>query len=1749
MMLSMVPAAGAAEVPEAAEPEIAVEEITSREDLAREIESAQLADAAKLTDEEIAAREETRHARLEALFADLECAEVTEDGMMPLPEAAALNAAATDYTIKVTLNFSSAATKDTRIQIDLYDNENYFGAWYDVDEQTLKKGSKTLTFSVPVSKGVYTLEMRGIGSSTGWMYADIYGALSSEYENRLYVGAFGDDKTIEVVIDGDQLLKVSEEEEEPVGSDVKVTVNLPAKTTEERRYRTFLRSGNSTAVWSENVASGKTSYTETMSTTFSTFVVGYYDGTNVDSSYNVRYAAGVRYLAKDGGITSQFSEAKVFTASETSSITIDDTNNYAMTGKLKLESGWEYNKGMYAFAEFEDGECYAGRAYFPAGTTSAEYTIYIPKDKANSKFTHWAAETEDWNSNRVLENSYLEGKEYTLTKSGTLSDITLPDPPVTVKGTFSLPAGMKAPSGGLNVAISIENHSQVYTLAAGKSSFDFEMTPVINEGEQYNVWAYIENAPDNLCDEFRNRYMGSELMDVDMTAYETVIVSGSLEVPDACKEKGSTINLYAYTNVDENRWYNNNFYISVLPGQTSAAYEIKALKGYEDSYVSANVEADATGKLLTTELYLQEDGTTSTDNCWFALTKNMSDVDFVYALGKSISGKVTLAEGLDSGYYYGEVCARPTKGGDTYRTNFYFDGAEGSYALAVPQDYTGSYRVYYYIYSDENPNALTDCQIYYSESGMTTNYNKATEILVPEAGVEGIDLVILKAKFITGTITAPAGMPATAYYSGRVRAQNMNTDAQYSASFDFNGAQFSYSMGIPVDEVGPLYVSIYMYDDSAEGVMTGQYCYWSNSGMVFDWKKATTVSPTENGATVNLTIPKGIIASGSVSIPSSLPANGGYEGWVGLESENGSRYTGNFDFGEGKTSYSVSLPADYTGTYTLVLYLYEEDGVTPDNLLTYTYMYLTENGTFSTSENDAKKFTVGEAGLVQDVVIPVGQKFTVNLSAPSGFSGDYSGEIRLVNAATNSSKYESFSFTNSGSVSFMTLAGDTTQYNLGIYVYEGPGAMTGNTYYYANGSWVKNSNSATPFTTESGSISVSLPAGKTITGKLVSSSGDAITLPESPGYMYLTEADGYSNYNNATSSIDANGNFVITIPEDASGSYALYFYPYSSSGSNVVAGENYYYVKDASTAHFEKDDATALDISNPISGLELVVDTGYVMTGTIKLGEGATLNNSHVDEGDSIADVGVILSEQVAEGEDGFYSRTYVYLTKGSTSWNYSVVVPKKTATYSMRLGELDFNSNTTSNLYDGELLLNDNLVISGSGTLPTVELKPAKHTIQATITKPVTGYVSGQVYVLIDEDTYYSDSFSISSSETSTTVDIRIPATEDATSYKLYYYAYNTDGIYCNRNVYVAADGSLTADETLAASFDWTKTTHSFTMMELPPYATGKIYLPECTDDTSFSIRLYGYSTYTTFEVNSNTIQTDADGNQYIPYELSNMYATPGNTYLLGYCLYNYEGTELYYKGTSSSYRAYVTATGEVIYQYDYNNAFTIPESGANVLDFTLATWDDGSEENIFQSMHGIPSYTTMPTYTYTYPGAVRLQVTFSERTDTNLTINGDTYYYSNLNYGYPVTIDVSDTNGVMTITGYNGTGRSVYGFGITKIVPEYASYPTAPAVASVYTDNGSTDEIVMNDLRSGETVRVSLAGPADASGTLFAAIYDSTGKMLDVSMENVTFSNGCAASTLDFDSVEGAAKLQIMLVNNTSGLAPQMDAKTITG
>ena len=1756
MMLSMVPAVSAVEADATAEPETAVEEVVSKEDLDRQIEADQLADAAKLTDEEIAAREEARRARVDAVLA---AAEISEDpildGVQAMPEPAALGASTSDgeYTINVTLNFTSPAAKDTTIRINCFDNSGYFGNWIDVTNQILEEGETELDFSLKVDKGSYNLEFYGVGSSTGWMYADIYGALSDDWDNLLYIGAFGDDKTIDVVIDGDQLLKTAEEEEEVVGTDVKVTVDLPAKTTGETRYRTFLRSGNSVSSYTENVASGKTSYTENMTTTFSSFVVGYYDATNIDTQYNVRYASGVRYVAEDGGITSQFSEAKVFTASETSAVTIDDTNNYTMTGTLKLESEWKYDKGMYAFAEFEDGECYAGRAYFPAGETSAEYTIYIPKTQVNNDFSHWAAETEDWNSNRILEDSYLEGQEYTLTKSGSLADITLPNPPVTVSGTFSLPAGMKAPTGGLNVAICIEDQSEVYTLAAGKSSFDFELTPVIDEDEEYWVYAYVENAPDNLCDEFYVRCAGSELLDIDLTAYETVIVSGSLETPDECEEKGSTIRIFTHSSLPDDRYFNNNVYVTVLPGQTTAAYELKVLKGYEGTYVEAEVEADATGKLLSASMYLQEDGTVSEDYCWFALTEDLSDVDFVYGLGKSISGKITLDEGLSAGYYSGTVYARPTEGGDTYRTYFYFDGTEGSYSLAVPMDYTGTYRVYYYIYAEDEPNALSECQIYYSESGMTTDSSSAAKITVPETGVENIDLVVLKAKFITGTISAPAGMSASDYYSGRVRAQNTSTGAQYTTYFDFSGTQYTYSLGIPADEAGPLYVSIYMYDDSAEGVMIGEYCYWSESGMVFNRNNATAITPPEAGATVNLTIPKGLVASGNITIPSTLPADGDYYGRVYLVDENGNSYDSYFNFSEGTKSYSISLPADYTGTYNLYIYVYQSDE-TPEGLITYTNLYLQEDGTFSTSKDTAKDFTIGEAGLTQDIEIPVGQSFTVNMAAPAGFSGDYNGYITLYNvtAGTNTGKNFEFSGT-SGSVSFTVPSGDTSEYALRINVYEGPGAMY-NTYYYAEGGkWVSSQSNRTTFTTESGSLDITLPAGKVITGKLKSADGTTINLgtPQygsSYGSLSLNAVSG--SYISSSSVVNADGTFTITIPEDATGTHRIYFSPNSNLLNCNVVSQSYYYAADSTVPCTEYSSATAVDVSGEIPELTVYVETGYVLSGTVKLGEGATLTTSR-DDTDDMGYVNIRLKENVAENEDGFYDYIGAYLTPGRTSWNYSVTVPKKAASYTLSVDEVRLYDDTSSNIYTGQAVISSSVSVSGSTTLPVIELLPAKCAVNVNIAKPAsaTSYSSGNVYVATDTAVYESE-FSISSSESNTNVQITIPGSETASTYKLYYSAYSSDGIYSYRDFYLTSDGSLTEDETQAASFNWTKLSHSITMKEQPPTLTGKIYLPGYTDQ-KLSVYLSGRGNKSV-SITPSTVKTDENGSKYCEYALYSSYASAGDSYTLR-AQVSYDSSVSADNRPWANTSYYVNPDGSCVTSWSDVVYFTVPETITTTLDFVLADWETVSGNCVLQSIHNIVPAAEPVTYTYTYvypdiTSSTRMEIRFNNLSDMNVTINGEEYE------SYGTLYDVYTEDGTITVSitvpaAADAEQEVYYGFGITRIEPYYyndTSY--SYAVTAVNTKNGSDAATVMSDLRSGSAVHVTLMSPS-TSGTAIAAIYDSNGKMLDVKMKQVTFSYNSSTFNPSFDNAETAATLKIMLLSNSTNLIPQMDVKTITG
>ena len=1533
-----------------------------------------------------------------------------------------------EYTVNGTLTFSTAATQDTLIEIDLGQNQRN-GRWQG-QELTLKKGQKSLNFSFAVEEGSHYLEFLS-PTSNGWLYSDLNGALSPDWDNHIYIGAYGDQSTINLTINGDALLGEAEDDT-PTGTEVTVTVKLPAKLEKETQFRTVLMTpnGNSQYSTSKWVEAGATSYSVTMTPSFDEFVVGYYDATNAWSNYHIRYAADARYAAETG-ITTNYQDAKVFSLKSSTKITISEPSCYALKGTIKLDTARDTESAMYAVAEFGDGTCYAARAYFEYGQTQCNYTIYVPTTHKGSAFTLWAADTYETNSNRILESTYYAGGDYTLTGSVTLDTIVVPAPPVTLTGTFSLPAGMTAPKGGLAVEIEFDNESTVtYIIPEGKSSFQYALTPNFDENSRYNLYAYILNPTANMSESVGLYAKGSELNNITLQPAETVRVSGTITVPDACKDAASTFEVYYYGGTETND-YNGYVYLSVLPGATSAPYSLKVAKDVSIQ-LYARVESDGTGKLLTAEQYLQQDGSVGMEYDSVTLTQNLSNINFNYSMGKVISGTITA---VIPGEYSGRVFARPVNGGDQYESPYIrFDGTECTFSVAVPQDDNNAKYLLYLNMYDGPEGALVDTQLYWSPNGMTTDRDDSNAFSVP---VEGItkDLSIPKAKSVSGSILIGEGLPARGYYSGRVLV--ITEDNEYSTYFDSN---------------------------------------------------------------------------------------------------------------DGRMTFSVNLPADYDGTCQLAVYCYSNDD-SPENLVTYTNLYVAEDGTMTADKSKAKNYTLSADGLQQDVTILPGRTVTITFNAPADFSGDYEGYVYLYNLDSGSSigsKDLIFSGT-SGSVSY-TMPYGAANYGLRVRMYSGPGVMT-NTYYYSNGSWNTNYDSMTAIPLETDSLSLTLPAGKVITGSLVASDGSAINLGtlnannSNLGYISLSAVTG--SYLSNTYVVNADGTFSITIPEDATGTHTLYFNPNENLGCNVVES-SYYYAENADAPVTSSSNATAIDVSGTVPHLNIMVDTGYVLTGTVKLADDATITSS-VDNGNSMGYVRLYLRENVDSNRISKY--VSVYTTKGSTSWNYSIAVPKKVTDYQFEVDEFSPYNNTTHNIYDGEWIVNNSISVSGDAVLPDVVLSKAKANISATIQSDKLASSDSDVYTYLylvaGENTYRASKWLYSGD----TISIAIPASETSDSYKLYYQLSNADGL--DRGpVYVGANGVLTKNESEAAELPWTTTSHTLNLLEVPPYLTGKIYLPGYTDQ-DFDIYMNAYNSKY-IDVNPDTVKTAEDGRKYVEYALESPYVYVGYTYRL-YAYASYGSSVSPEDRLWVDDTCYVNPDGTVVTRWADTVYFTVPDTMTSVLDFTLADWESVSSDCILQSVHNIvPSADPVTyTYTYVYPGITsrtRMKITFNSLSDVGVTINGeyDSYISGSSNYVYT-------TDGVitieMTVSSEDYYSGIYYGFGVTSIAPTsgHSVSEVADVSGSVFALSGSSDEAVMSDLKSGKTIYVSNVAPSDTVATVYAAIYDSTGKFLGIELVPMDFTKNADCVGVKFDSgYADAATLKVMLLSD-SGFAPLMLNRTI--
>lgn len=1527
-----------------------------------------------------------------------------------------VNLPTAERTISGKLKFSKALTEDTNFRVRLYsiDDSLDVNIYYNFAGE---KGDKSVSFSVPVPASSYRVCFYNNDAGTSGYY-DVTGGLSNNYDTYAYVSTYAQSVS-GWEVDADLLMDFEEEEEGiSYGHDINITIKLPEETTEPKEYLILLYSPEYDELWTWDnfwVESG----TEELSDVFwypedMDFIVGYMEADNWNSiSWRGPYA-GARYEA-ESGITTQLDKAKVRTmGTEDISITVNDSKNYKLTGTLKLDSARKNTTVAYAVAEFENGERYAGRVFFDPGVTSGSYTIYVPKTESGS-FDHWAAEAITESDFLLSEETRVDSKSYTLKGNASLSTITLTTPAPNVTGKLSLPSGMTAPEGGLALYFSANDSDMgVYHMAEGESSIDFSFVAALSSEEYENyISVRVMDAPANLADS-QAFYVESaaDMMNVSMTLQETVILSGNVVVSDAAKDPATTFRIRAN---DSDYNYSSDVYVSTLPGETTAAYRLKVLKGME-SRVRVYVQADATGSVLSADQYLQEDGTFATSNAWVTLNKDTT-ANVTFVEGKTISGTISLASGLPSGYYYGQVYAQPKTGGTNYRVSYSFEGTSCTYRLAVPADYTDTWRIYCYVYTEGDSDAMTDTNLYYSEQGTVTSYSEATLISAP---AENIDFLVPAARTISGSVIVPE---------------------------EFEG-----------------------------------YYFWGN---------VQAYSSDDNSVSSH------------------------------IESDS--------------LDYTIKVPSEYTGTYKLGLRLYADDSI--PGMITGTTMYITEDGTLSTDWSQAKEFTVGENGLYQDLVVPLASTYTVTLKAPQGFSGYYDGRLYLYDLdAYSNAMQKNFEFDGSETEISLSLPSADGRYALRIYLYDGSGVVTDKHYYYnsTTETWVTDASNATALDMTAEGIEVTMPKAKTISGKLVSVTGDTIQLPENGmGFSMYQKGTNYDNWVSINYTADSEGNFTITVPSDLTGQFRLSASVNNESNCNIVDDGDYHYKSDATASvgsWVSGDDTFYFTVGeDDVTGLKIYVDTGYVMTGTVKLGTGAQLSGTD----DYLGSVSVYLFPQ-----QGNALSTYVQLKKGESSWQYTIAVPKTNTSYTLKY-EFSLDSDATSNLYE-DMQGQGTVTVSGPAALPDIVLMPGKHQINVTMKNPVSRSVSGDLYLeLLDSEGNATDTiskyFSLPSNGSATYTAVTTPA-ETAVSYRLYYYAYNTQGLVSYKNVYVTADGTLTTKVDNAGIFSLTEdTAQSFTMIEQAPYVSGKIYLPDVLDDTDFQIDLSGYG-YQTVYVRSDTVLKDSNG-QYVPYALYSSSLDIGDTFYLQYYL-----NDSYYSGDVlfSGEAVYLGEDGSSCYDYYDKTFFTIPESGTFALDFTLATWNDGAEENLLQSAHGINSETGELTYTYTYPGATYLAVTFSDRTDTALVINNQTYYASSLR-GRVKNIDVSQTNGTMTVkVNSTNTYSKDYGFGIVSIVPYYgAEAVEQPVITALYSANGSGESTVLEDICNGKPMYVSMAAPEGYTGTVIAAVYNAAGRMLAADISEMTFTQGYDSAELCFADAEDAAKLKIMFVD--SAWAPQ--------
>lgn len=1366
------------------------------------------------------------------------------------------------------------------------------------------------------------------------------------------------------------------------------------------------------------------------------------------------------------------------------------------------------------------------RVNFSKGQSSGSYTItgLEPGDYVLRVYSYLAGDRLLGGDLYFSADGTYVGNMYAATKlavsSGSSVNLTLPLAERWISGTVTVDSPV-AEDTGIRLSCYDDTMSGSYTsmttiqkgqtqaefsIGVGQGSYSLQLSDTINWNYKYSdVYGTVSN---NYSDRMAYTTLEGPVTDLKinvtnlLTGGEDEETGSQVEVtvmlPEPLtEEREFAVSLVNVTEYSE--YFSNMSSIVLKEGTQSFTLEVSGVQGGNQFKVGYSDVTDCGTRYVESAgiRFAAENGVTTLVSKAKVFTGGIdTQVTITEPACDTISG--TLSR---SGAVLPQQAAYVTArfgDGEAYASRVVFGSEESqaSYTIYVPQSQKG--------------NTFT-LSVAPAGGGVSNQVNSESETVIDTltftgAMVKNLALPEQEAN-IFGTIFLPQGV--TAPKDGLVVEVGLQEEYQQTqyATYYLPAGQSSFQYALSGPETGgvTVWASLVGSVDGVYQTVKESYSQAQLTQADLTFSKAVTVSG-------NVTVPEG--CRDGVAVVQIMAQMG---------SDTNSEYISfNVGLPKGTVSvpYRLKLPTDM-----LLSRLYVEVSADTQDALNTQSMYL---------QPDLKTFANGyqtlDVSLTEDLEldIPLSKGLFVSgtLSLSPGLeAGAYSGRIYLepVNGGQAEEEYFDFEGISYNYKIPLSQAAVGQQYYLCIYPYGGPGIIPYEYSYYSVNGMTSDKAAATPITigADGAQVDLTIPKGKIISGSLVSADGGAVTWDrEGTLWMYLKSEDGQSVSDTVT--IDDQGNWSMTVSPSLSGQFRLHTYISSGGGTNIIGNQNYYYAQNGVAT--SESDAGFLTIgAEDVTGVKLYVETGWVLSGQLKLPAGGYVTGGEVD------------MTLWAEGESSSYRGDG---TVGASGGSYSITVPKESGTYTIRL-------NGTSSIPDG---VTTNVYLSGEQKLTGVEvsgdvsgldftLEKGRSTITGTVYRPdeMAGdqYFNLSVYVDTAEGGYYHTNVSMSYNKNSAAFSLVIPESDASQTYSFSYSTYNTNGL-ANGTFYMAQDGSMTNDYSQRGIFSLAEPcVHDFTPLTILPIATGKIYCPEeLTAPITLMVDTMPASGVSAFDVTDSvrevTIgpgigQQDENGRWYSTYSLGNSDLVSGSGYWLSY--YSNDVSDVVDTGSH-----YVNSDGTVVSSAEEAYTYYVPYSGTNQVDFTPILWDDGAEDYVLQSDHGFTGLDQAATYTYTCPGATSLEVTFSSRTDCFVKVNGTRYNPYDL-AGETITV-TGDTLTVELETISQGM-HAYYGFAVEQVTANGVT-DVQPGAAAAYTASGSDSQSILEDIQRGEPLHLTLVGIKNMRLLAAAAIYDENGALLDIALAEVYSESGSWSASMQFDEAYGqTATVKVFLAD----------------